>query len=84
MKSALFAVALALAACQPPTPPPGGEECDRAYEHLRFIRCEPVRPISGTWVDVCRNARRNGLMSLKCVRDALDVDAAQRCGVSCN
>jgi hypothetical protein len=79
----LFAILATGCPPAPPSPPTTGDECEGAYGHLVSLRCEPIRPTSGTWVDVCRNARRNGLFSLRCVRAARDRDTVQSCGVSC-
>jgi hypothetical protein len=83
MKPLILFAALAVACIPPPSPPTDGDDCDRAYGHLRAVECEPLRPESGTWVDVCRNARQNGLFGLKCINAARSIDEAQRCGVSC-
>jgi hypothetical protein len=85
MKTLLIALAVLVAACHPipPSPPDPGDDCGRAYEHLGAVGCEPSRPESGTWVDVCRNARRNGLMALGCINRAATFAAADACGVNC-
>lgn len=68
----------------PPSPPvPDSSDCDRAYEHLGAVGCEPSKPESGTWIDVCKNARRNGLMPLTCINAARTFEAADLCGVNC-
>jgi len=72
----------ALAACQPPAPP-GANDCDRAFGHLVDIGCDPVRPATGTWVDVCRNGRRNGVFELRCINAATSAAALKQCGVTC-
>jgi hypothetical protein len=69
-------------ACTPPKPP-AGEECDQAFGHLVDIGCEPAHPDSGTWVDVCRNGRRNGLFGLRCINAAPSRAALRECGVTC-
>lgn len=81
----LVVVVFVVAACHPiPPSPPGDDDCGRAYEHLGAVGCEPSKPESGTWIDVCRNARHNGLMSLRCVDTAQTFEAADRCGVNCS
>jgi len=87
MKALYLAVLVALVAlvagCPMPPTPPGGEECDAAYGHLADVGCEPPKPASGTWVDVCRNGRRNGVFELKCLNRASTTDALKVCGVTC-
>lgn len=84
MKTLFILAAVALVGCPlPPSPPDPGDDCDRAYGHIQSIKCEPLRPSSGTWLDVCRNARRNGLFPLNCVNAATSRDAVQECGVTC-
>lgn len=84
MRTLLAVAAFALAACPlPPSPVDPGDDCDKAYGHLRAVACEPLRPSSGTWLDVCRNARRNGLFPLNCVNAAGTRGAVEACGVTC-
>jgi hypothetical protein len=81
----LVVVVFVATACMPPSPPgPAGEDCDRAYAHLGSVGCEPPKPATGTWIEVCRNARRNGLMPLGCINRAATFAAADACGVSCS
>jgi hypothetical protein len=95
----LCLLALALATCQPIPPPPSPppvpdadaapppdarpDDCALAFQHLIGIGCEPRKPASGMWIDVCRNARRNGLFELECINRASTVAAARQCGVVC-
>jgi hypothetical protein len=84
MKKLVAAIAFALAGCPlPPGPPPGSDDCERAYSHLGDLGCEPLKPESGTWIDVCRNGRRNGVFELRCMNAATSLDALKACGVSC-
>lgn len=80
----LAVVVAVVAACKPPVTPVDGDECERAYGHLGAVGCEPSKPESGTWVDVCRNGRRNGLFALSCINRAATFDAADQCGVNCS
>ena len=66
-----------------PDPNPGDDACGHAYQHLIVAGCNPVPPASGTWVDVCRNDRKNGLFPLKCINTARSTTDAVRCGVTC-
>jgi hypothetical protein len=82
--AARLAFALALAGCHAPAPtPPGGEPCEGAYRHLGDFGCEPKKPYSGTWIDVCRTGRENGLFDLRCISAADNVPAVEKCGVTC-
>lgn len=66
-----------------PTPNPGDDACGHAYAHLFAVGCTPVPPKSGTWVDVCRTDRQNGLFPLKCINSVTSVAQALKCGVAC-
>jgi len=67
-----------------PWPMPAARDaCQLAFDHLTAIGCPPRGPESGTWVDVCRNARRHGLFSLRCINEAGSRAAAEKCHVGC-
>jgi hypothetical protein len=92
-------VAVACQPIQPPAPPvpPDADasppdpfidarpdECALSLKHLAAIGCEPRKPVTGTWLEVCRHDRQNGVFELSCMNRASTVDAAQKCGVVCS
>ncbi len=66
-----------------PPPADAGDPCAVAYQHLLTLGCEPVPPVSGTWVAMCRNARLHGLMDLHCINLVSRRDVLGACGVDC-
>jgi len=84
MRSLSVALAALALACSGPGPkPPGTDPCDAAYLHLDQVGCEPKKPASSSWVEVCRVSRLSGLFDLRCMNAADNVPAVEKCGVTC-